>query len=432
MIRGQASAAPGAPSHPAPRGNRCPGGYDHAVVDGFVLSVFLLVYLGMILGGLPGLALDRTGVALLGAITLLALRRLSPEEAVAAVDVSTIGLLFGLMVLSAQLRLGGFYGWVTRRVADARVSPSGLLFLLIVVAGGLSALLCNDIICLAMAPVLAEGCQRRRLDPVPFLLGLACASNVGSAATLIGNPQNMLVGQTLGLSFGGYLAEAIIPSALGLLATWAVLAWLYRGKWERDGVAAAVDAPRFDRWQTGKGLLVLAALVGAFLVAPWPREVVALAAGGIVLLSRRMASRRMLGLVDWHLILLFLGLFVVNAALGKTGMAAHGLEALERGGADVRQPAWLFAVTVLLSNLVSNVPAVMLLLPAAEHRDAGVILALASTFAGNLLLVGSIANLIVAEQAVRLGIRITWREHARAGIPVTLLTLLIAALWLAV
>jgi Na+/H+ antiporter NhaD/arsenite permease-like protein len=400
-------------------------------VDALVLSVFLLVYLGMILGGLPGLAIDRTGVALLGAIALLAARRLTPDEAVAAVDVPTIGLLFGLMVLSAQLRLGGFYGWVTRRVAGADFSPSGLLLLLILVAGTLSALLCNDIICLAMAPILAEGCQRRRLDPVPFLLGLACASNVGSAATLIGNPQNMLVGQTLGLSFAGYLAEAIVPSLLGLLATWAVIARLHRGRWERAGAASvAVDAPPFDRWQTGKGIVVLAALVGAFLVAPWPREVVALAAGGVVLLSRRMASRRMLGLVDWHLILLFLGLFVVNAALAKTGMAARGLSALEGKGIDVREPAWLFGVTVVLSNLVSNVPAVMLLLPAAEHPDAGVILALASTFAGNLLLVGSIANLIVAEEAARLGIQITWRDHARVGVPVTLVTLAIAALWL--
>jgi Na+/H+ antiporter NhaD/arsenite permease-like protein len=400
-------------------------------VDALVLSIFALVYLGMILGGLPGLALDRTGVAMLGAIVLLVARRLTPAEAVAAVDVPTIGLLFGLMVLSAQLRLGGFYGWVARRVAEARFSPSGLLLILILVAGGLSALLCNDIVCLAMAPVLAEGCRRRVLDPMPFLLGLACASNVGSAATLIGNPQNMLVGQTLGLSFGGYLADAALPSLLGLVATWAVLGRMYRGRWERPGVAVAVDAPPLDVWQAGKGLAVLAALVGAFLVAPWPREVVALAAGGFVLLSRRMASRRMLGLVDWHLILLFVGLFVVNDALTRSGMAARGLSALERCGVDLRQPPWLFGVTVLLSNLVSNVPAVMLLLPAAEHPDAGVILALASTFAGNLLLVGSIANLIVAEEASRLGIRISWREHARVGIPVTLATLLVAALWLA-
>jgi Na+/H+ antiporter NhaD/arsenite permease-like protein len=400
-------------------------------VDDFVGRVFALVYLGMFLGGLPGLALDRTGVALLGAIALVAAGKVAPAEAMAAIDVPTMGLLFGLMVLSAQFRLSGFYGWVTRKVALARVAPPRLLLLLILVAGGLSAVLANDIVCLAMAPVLAEACLKRRLDPLPFLLGLACASNVGSAATLIGNPQNMLVGQTLGLSFGGYLAEAAVPSLLGLLATWAVIAFLYRGKWEHGGASAAVDVPPLDLWQTGKGLLVTVALVGAFLVAPWPREVVALAAAGVVLLSRRMASRRILGLVDGHLILLFVALFVVNHAFQATGLAAQGLARLDRAGVDLREPGWLFGTTVLLSNVVSNVPAVMLLLPAAKHEDAGVILALASTFAGNLLLVGSIANLIVAEQAARLGIRITWREHARVGIPVTFLTLGIAALWLA-
>jgi len=400
-------------------------------VSGVVAAVFGLVYAGMILGGLPGLALDRTGVALLGAIALLAAGALSPADAAAAIDVPTIGLLFGLMVLSAQLRLGGFYGAVTRRIAAARLSPPALLLVLVLVAGGLSSLLANDIICLAMAPVLAEGCIRRRLDPVPFLLGLACASNAGSAATLSGNPQNMLVGQTLGLSFGGYLQTAFVPAALGLLAVWAVIAYVHRGRWERAGAAAVADVPPLDRWQTGKGLLVLAALVAVFLAAPWPREVVALAAAGVVLASRRMASRRMLGLVDWHLILLFVSLFVVNGALAASGLAGDGLAALERAGVDLREPGWLGAVTVVLSNLVSNVPAVMLLLPAARHPDAGAILALTSTFAGNLLLVGSIANLIVVEQAAQMGIRITWRDHARVGVPVTILTLLVTALWLA-
>ncbi|MFI5401706.1 MAG: anion transporter [Planctomycetota bacterium] len=400
-------------------------------MDHVVGRIFALVYLGMFLGRLPGLALDRTGVALLGAIALIAAGRISTGDAVGAIDVPTMGLLFGLMVISAQLRLSGFYAWVARKVALARLSPPGLLFLLVLVAGGLSALLSNDIVCLAMAPVLAEACFRRRLDPVPFLLALACASNVGSAATLIGNPQNMLVGQTLGLSFGRYLAEAVVPSVLGLIATAAVIAFLYRGRWERAGAAVAADEAPLDPWQTAKGLFVIGALVAAFLFAPWPREVVALAAAGVVLLSRRMASRRILGLVDGHLILLFLGLFIVNHAFEETGLAAEGLARLDRMGIDLREPGWLFATTVVLSNLVSNVPAVMLLLPAAKHEDAGVILALASTFAGNLLLVGSIANLIVAEQAARLGIRITWREHARVGIPVTVVTLALAALWLA-
>jgi Na+/H+ antiporter NhaD/arsenite permease-like protein len=185
-----------------------------------VLIVFAVVYLGMILGGVPGLAIDRTGVALLGAIALVAAGATSLDQAWAAIHVPTIALLLGLMVVSAQFRLGGFYAAVTRRIAEAGASPEALLGLLIGVAAFLSALLANDIICLAMAPILATACARRGLDPVPFLIALACAANVGSAATLIGNPQNMLIGQQLELSFARYLLDGVVPAALGCVATW--------------------------------------------------------------------------------------------------------------------------------------------------------------------------------------------------------------------
>jgi Na+/H+ antiporter NhaD/arsenite permease-like protein len=395
-----------------------------------VLLVFALVYLGMFFGEIPGLALDRTGVALLGAIALLAAGVLTLDHAARAVDIPTLALLFGLMVVSAQFRLGGFYTEVTRRLAAARTSPDALLALLVAVTGFLSALLANDIVCLAMAPILVEGCARRRLDPVPFLLALACAANVGSAATLIGNPQNMLIGQRLGLSFAGYLWDAGLPAVLGLGWVWLVVRWTVRGRWERPVPVPDVVAPGFWPWQTFKGGAVLVALVALFLVSPWPREVVALGAAGLLLLSRHMASRDLLGLVDWHLLVLFAGLFVVNDALAATGAVARALAALAEHGLDLTDPAALFAGSVVLSNLVSNVPAVMLLLPAAGHPLAGPALALGSTLAGNLLLVGSIANLIVAEQAALLGVRITWREHVRVGVPVTAGTLALAALWL--
>jgi len=399
-------------------------------MDRLVLVVFAFVYLGMILGEIPGLALDRTGVALLGAIALLFAGKVTPDAAWQAIDVTTIGLLFGLMVVSAQLRLGGFYTELTRRIAAAPLRPEALLALLVAVVGVLSALLANDIVCLAVAPLLVEGCVRRRLDPTPFLLALACAANVGSAATLIGNPQNMLIGQRLGMSFAGYLVDAGVPALLGLVVVWGIVAAAFRGRWERSLPPPAVDAPPYDAWQSGKGLVVLVLLVIAFLLAPWPREVVALAAAGILLTSRRMASREILALVDWHLLVLFMGLFVVNHALAASGGMAHALTGLAAAGADVRNPIWLFPITALLSNLVSNVPAVMLLLPSASHPLAGPILALASTLAGNLFLVGSIANLIVVDQAARLGVRIGWRQHLRIGLPVTLVTLAIAAGWL--
>ena len=401
----------------------------------FVLVVFATVYVGMILGELPRLALDRTGVALLGAIALLAGGVLTLAQAGAAVDVPTLALLFGLMVVSAQLRLGGFYARVASALAAADVAPPALLALMVAATGLLSAVFTNDVVCLAMAPVWIDTCARRRLDPVPFLLALACAANVGSAATLIGNPQNILIGQKLALSFNGYLGVAALPTAIGLVAVWGVIALQQRGNWGGTGGAAdgalAEDeeiAP-FDVWQTAKGLAVVAVLLVVFVATSWPREVAALGGAGVLLLSRRLHSREKLGLVDWPLLVLFLGLFVVNGALAATGLAEATVATLRDRGIDLVQPSWLLAATVALSNLVSNVPAVMLLLPHVQGAQGGPLLALGSTLAGNLVLVGSIANLIVVDAASRHGIPLTWRRHARTGLPVTLLTLLPLLTW---
>ncbi len=399
-------------------------------MDAGVTAVFFFVYFGMLLGKIPGLALDRTGIALLGAIFLLALGKIQPEDAWRSIDVPTIALLLGLMVLSAQFRLGGFYAHLTRRLGAMDFSPTVFLGILVLCVGFLSALLANDIVCLAMTPVLAEGCARRQLDPVPFLLALACAANVGSAATLIGNPQNMLIGQTLHLSFAAYLVDAAVPAVLGLASVWYVINRQAREHWIKETSVPAIEAPPFDAWQTGKGALVLCLLVGLFLFTRLPREVLALGAAGWLLSSRRVSSTKILGLVDWQLLVLFSGLFIVNHVLASSGNLDRIMAVVRSAGIDINQPGWLFGVTVLLSNLVSNVPATMLLLPATVHPMAGSILALASTLAGNLLVVGSIANIIVVEQSKTLGIRITWQDHARVGIPVTLITLVLAAGWL--
>lgn len=401
------------------------------VMDTLTLLVFAFVYLAMFLGRVPGLSLDRTGAAVLGAIALLAAERLTPQQAWLAVDVPTTTLLFGMMVVSAQLRLGGFYAAVTARLADATLSPPALLAVLIAVAGSLAAVLANDVIALAMTPVLLEGCLRRGLRPLPFLLALAAAANVGSAATLIGNPQNILIGQSLRLDFTRYMLDAAVPAALGLAAVWAVIAFQFRGRWHQPPQHAHADHPPFNPWQTAKGLSLTAALMVLFLATDWPRDVLALAAAGILLLSRRMHSRQMLSLVDWQLILLFIGLFVVNHVLAATGTLDALMHPLRDAGIDLSRPATLFVGSAVLSNIVSNVPAVMLLLPSAVHPLAGPVLALSSTLAGNLLIVGSIANIIVVGIAAGMGCPITWREHARVGLPVTLATLAIAAAWLA-
>ncbi len=399
-------------------------------MDLTVLIIFAVVYLGMVLGRIPGFALDRTGVALLGTILLLAFERTTMQDAWMAIDVTTIALLLGLMIVSAQFRLGGFYSTITRRLAKANVSPSHLLALLIAVVGLLSAILANDIVCLAMTPVLIDGCIRRGLNPLPYLLALACAANIGSAATLIGNPQNMLIGQTLHLPFAGYLAVAAFPSVLGLCIVWLVIRWQYRTRWTLQLPPVVIEESAFDRWQTIKAIVVTTALMAIFLFTDWPRDVVALTAAGILLASRKMASRQMLGLVDWQLLVLFAGLFIVNYALAQSGMMTAAITGLRLTGLDPSSPAPFFVISVVLANVVSNVPSTMLLLPIATHPLAGPILAIAGTFAGNLIVVGSIANIIVIDQAARLNVQITWSDHARTGIPVTILTLVTAGLWL--
>lgn len=415
--------------------------FHHTATDWGIVAVFAVVYLGMFLGGLPRLKLDRSGVALLGAIAVIGLSGLPVEDAARSVDLPTIVLLFAFMVVSAQMRLGGFYGAVTRRVGALPLSRNGLLAALIVVSGALSAVFSNDIICLAMTPVVARLCLQRGINPLPFLIGLACAANIGSAATLIGNPQNMLIGSVLQLPFGGYVRQALPPVLISLLLLWL---WLAFGPGARTACAtqavgrsfAAVaeappEEPAFDAWQTIKGLLVAGALMLIFLFTDWPRDVAALVGAGLLLLSRRLHSSHVLGLIDWPLLLLFMGLFVVNHAFETTGLAAQAVAWLGGQGVHLAEPGPLLVVSVVLSNLVSNVPAVMLLLPhLGGGGQAGAMLALVTTFAGNLLLVGSIANLIVADLARQQGVVIDWKRHAITGIPVTLLTLAVVWGWM--
>jgi len=407
-------------------------------VDAFLtpaLIVFVLTYLAVAVGELPGLALDRTGMAVLGAVAMVALAGMGTAEAVAAIDFPTILLLFGLMVVSSQFRLGGFYTHLALGITRFLDRPRLFLLVTMAVSAGLSAVLANDIVCLAFTPVLSYALLRRGLNPLPFLLGLAIASNIGSAATIIGNPQNMLIGQLGHLHFGAFLKWCLAPSLLSLALAYLVLVSMYRHRWEGVAATAAASAdtwPAYDRHQSNKGLLVTVVLMGAFFTS-WPRELTALVAAGVLLCSRRMKTRTLLGLVDWHLITLFCALFVVIRGLELTGAPAHALQALAGWGIDLGHPYTLAGISVVLSNLVSNVPATMLLVKFLDPADPVLwyILAVSSTFAGNLITIGSIANLIVMEQARACGITITFREHARAGIPVTLISLLVLAGWIA-
>lgn len=398
--------------------------------------IFGVAYCGIAVGGLPGLTIDRTGIALLGAIAMVAAGVLPLKAALAAIDAPTLLLLFGLMLVSAQLRLSGFYTRTAWMLSRMTASPKRFLLVLMTASGALSAVLVNDIVCLAFTPVVVAATIRAKLNPVPYLIGLACASNIGSAATLIGNPQNMLIGQVAKLDFGRFLLWCGVPSAAALAAAYGILLGLYRGKLSLCGEAAEARVPdpdagsAGDRWQRWKGVLVAGAVMGLFFTRV-PRELTALVAGGVLLCSRRMDVRRLLGLIDWSLIMLFCGLFVVIAGFETTGALGQAVAWLSRHGIALTTPAVLVAAGAALSNLVSNVPAVMLLVRFLDGARAEVwyVLALASTFAGNFVTIGSIANLIVIEQARGMGVTVTFREHARTGVPVTAVSLLVVVAW---
>jgi Na+/H+ antiporter NhaD/arsenite permease-like protein len=399
------------------------------------ILIFVLTYLGVALGRVPWLTLDRTGIALLGAIAMVASGALPMDFALAAIDHGTILLLFALMIVSAQLRLGGFYTWAALRSAALLDRPRLFLMASMLLSALLSALLANDIVCLAFTPVIALSVRGAGLNPAPYLLGLALASNIGSAATIIGNPQNMLIGQVGRLAFGPFIAWCLPPVLASLAGAFVLLCARYRRRFTLPQAAAdhaaAPPLQPFNRWQSTKGLAATTVLVLLFFTGI-PRELSALAVAGLLLCSRRMQSRQMLTLVDWHLITLFCALFIVIEGISLQGAPERILGHLTARGIEIQNLYVLSLAATVLSNLVSNVPAVMLIV---RFLDAAVpsqwyVLALASTFAGNLILIGSIANLIVVEQARICGVDLGFREHAAIGVPVTLVSILILMAWI--
>jgi Na+/H+ antiporter NhaD/arsenite permease-like protein len=406
----------------------------HAFV---IIAVFVLTYLGMAAGRLPWLQVDRTGIALLGVIALLATEAVTLDQLGATIDTSTLVLLFALMIISAQFVHSGFYDFCAEWITSRRGGPAWLLATTVGVCGGLAALLANDILVFAMAPLLVTGARSRGLDPRPFLIALASATNIGSAATLIGNPQNILIGQVGNLSFHTFLLACGVPAVVGLIAVFVVTWFLWHDRIEGTVLAVTRDGPEVamhphDRNQTIKGAAALAALLVLF-TTPLPRETGGLAIAALLLATRKFTSRSMIAAVDWPLLLLFVCLFGITGALADTGLPWTVISGLQEVGLLPDNLAVLTPLTLLMSNTIGNVPSVILLLQVWPNPAQGALygLALLSSLAGNLLLVGSLTNLIVVERAAAFGVRVTFADYARAGVPITLISMGFAVFWLA-
>ena len=398
-----------------------------------IIGVFVITYIVIAVGRLPGFRLDRAGATLVGASMMLALGSLDIDEVSRAIDFDTVALLLGMMIVVANLRLSGFFRLITGWVVARAHRPWQLLAAVILTSGAFSAFLLNDAICLVMTPLVLDVALRLRRNPVPYLLAVAMAANIGSAATITGNPQNILIGSFSQIPYAAFAAQLAPVAAAGLVFTMLLIALCYPSEFGgREPFGAIRPRPAHLHAPLAvKSILVVLLMMAAFFAGQPPAKV-ALIAGGFLLLTRIVRSERIYREIDWPLLLMFAGLFVVVAGFERAILTPDRIAAVGRSGLD--RDSMLSLVTAVLSNLVSNVPAVLVIKPfigeTGHPQHAWIVVAMTSTLAGNLTVLGSVANLIVVQLARADGVTIGFWEYFRVGAPLTLLTILVGLWWL--
>jgi Na+/H+ antiporter NhaD/arsenite permease-like protein len=394
--------------------------------------IFIATYAVLALGKIPVYRIDRTGAALLGGSLMVATGVLSLEEAYRAVDFNTIVQLFGMMIVVANLRISGFFRVITHWIAAYVRRPVTLLGMVIFSSGIHSAFLVNDTICLVMTPLVLELVTQLKRNPIPYLVAIATASNIGSVATVTGNPQNIIIGSLSGIPYGDFAAALAPVAIIGLMITYVFIALSYRTEFfTRDQFDKIDISARYHGPLLAKSVVVMAAMVVLFFFGQ-PVAKVAILGGSFLLLTRRVRPEKVYIEIDWPLLVMFAGLFVVIGGLEKAVITADVSTAIARQHLD--NPTILASVTAVLSNLVSNVPAVLLLksfVPNLQDpQRAWLVVAMAATLAGNFTLVGSVANLIVAQRAKARGVELNFWAYFKVGAPLTVLTIAFGLLWL--
>ena len=364
--------------------------------------IFLASYLVFAIGRLPGTKIDRPAMAVIGAVCMFVFGVLTPKSAIESIDFATLVLLFSMMLVVASLHLSGFFEGIAHLVIE-HLSPRQLLPGVVFTSGILSAFLVNDVVCLVMAPLVLGVCKRMAVRPLPYLLALATASNIGSTATITGNPQNILIGSVSGIAYRDFLAHLGPVALIGLFVDWALLYWMFV-RHESEAPQSRTDRPlpivRGAQIHPAWAVTVTLGVLAGFLTG-FPPPLVAATGGALLLVQRQFSPKAIYGDVDWSLLMLFLGLFLILGGAERVGITQQLLGVAER--LNLHRPLAFAAVVTLLSNVVSNVPAVMLLkgLPPQFHdaHTAWLLLAMSSTLAGNLTITGSVANIIVVEKA---------------------------------
>jgi len=392
--------------------------------------IFAASYLVFALGKFPGLKIDRTGAAIIGAVGMVAFRIVRPGEALRYIDFATVVLLFAMMLIVGNLHLVGFFEWNAEFILR-RLKPAYLLPALVFTCGVMSAFFVNDIVCLVMVPFVLNITRRMKMEPLPYLLAVPTASNIGSVATITGNPQNMLIGSFSAIHYRDFLVHLAPVAIAGLCLNWGVLHWIHLRKTGLPPeIPRQIPLPTLDLSRLTKPVIVVTCVVAGFFLGVPPPMMAALG-GAVLLITRTLDPRKVYEQVDWGLLVFFVGLFLIVGGAENAGITARLLDLARHWNL---QRLDIFTLVIAgLCNIVNNVPAVMLvksLVPQfANPHTAWLALAMASTLAGNLTLTGSVANLIVVETA-KPEVAISYRDYLRVGVPITLLTLAVGWAWL--
>lgn len=397
----------------------------------FSLFIIIITLIGVSIGRYPVLRMNRATIAFVGAVILITINAISLEQAYQSIDLNTIVLLLSIMILNVNFRLSGFFYLISRFLLKFAKTPRQLLGMLIFLSGLLSAIFLNDTIVLVFTPIILEIVLALRRNPIPYIIALATSANVGSVATIIGNPQNILIGTFSGISFLEFSIYLTPIAFVGLFIVWFLLVILYRKEFSKIKFEyIQLPESRVHRPLLTKSIISTIIMLFALFLGV-PTAIAAMCAASLLLITRRLKAERVFSEIDWSLLVFFAGLFVVTKSIETIGFSNKMIDLLKiNSGSEIID---LTILSTLSSNLISNVPAVLLLknliYSYLNVKVSWLVMSMATTFAGNLTLIGSVANLIVAESAKKRGINLSFGEYLKSGILITTITLILGVIW---
>jgi Na+/H+ antiporter NhaD/arsenite permease-like protein len=397
------------------------------------ISLFVIIFTlyGIAVGSYPAFRMNRATIALVGAAILIFIGSISLEQAYDSIDLNTILLLFSMMIINGNLRICGFFKLLSSKIISFAKSPNHLLVLIIFSSGLLSAFFLNDTIVIIFTPLVIEVTLALKRNPIPYLIGLVASANIGSSATIIGNPQNMIIGVSSGISFSKYALYQTPPALIGLVIVWLVLLIIYKKEFRK----VRFEKLEIEEVKPYRPLLIKSIISSILMIIAFflgvPVTLAAFGGASMLLITRRLKPERVFLEIDWSLLVFFSALFIVTKSIETAGFGKFLSLTLEP---YITQGTASFAISsAFLSNIVSNVPAVLLYRPIIPNlinpEQAWLILGMATTFAGNLTLIGSVANLIVAESAKKRFINLSFKEYLKSGLVITFFSLLFGIIW---